>query len=385
MSDTTTTTGLPAGLAADLAQVRAPAASSPTLPPGVYADEGVYDIERESIFRAGWMGLGRGDRWANPGDYSALELAGLPTIVIRGENHELAAFSNTCSHRSSQILVGDGSCRHIRCPFHFWTYGLDGHLMGAPKMTKTPDFDKADHALTAFHVAEREGFAFISFDEEPPDIDDWLGDFSLVHAPWSLGDLRTSRRREFEVACNWKSFTEVFNEYYHIPYVHPSSIDGIYDHPDDPDVVIGHFATQFGTTTGTGGLLEDTQDDTLPPIPGLEGRPLTGTRYTWLFPNITFAAGSEAMWMYEVYPISPDRTAVAQTVCFPPSTIERQDFAEKAELYYERFDVALDEDVPILEQQQKGFGSRFAKQGKFSYLEPSVASFACWYAARLGG
>ena len=222
--------------------------------------------------------------------------------------------------------------------------------MGAPKMTKTPDFDKADFGLNAFHVAEHDGFAFRSFDEDPPAIEDWLGDFSTVHASWSPGSMRSARRREFEAACNGKSFSEV-NEYYYIPYVHPSSVDGIYDHPGEPDVVIGHFATQFGTTTGTGGLLDDSQDDTLP----------------------------------EVYPIAPDRTLVAQTVCFPESTIELHDFERKAELYYERFDVALEEDIPMLEQQQRGFGSPFAKQGRFSYLEPSVASFACWYSARLSG
>jgi phenylpropionate dioxygenase-like ring-hydroxylating dioxygenase large terminal subunit len=252
-------------------------------------------------------------------------------------------------------------------------------------MTKTPDFDKADFGLNAFHVAEHDGFAFLSFDEDPPAIEDWLGDFSTVHASWSPGSLRSARRREFEVACNWKAFSEVFNEYYHISYVHPSSIDGIYNHLDEPDVVIDHFATQFGTTSGTGGLLKDSQDDTLPMIPGLEGRDLAGTRYSWLFPNVMFAAGSEAMWMYEVYPIAPDRTLVAQTVCFPESTIELHDFEYKAELYYERFDAALEEDIPMLEQQQRGLGSPFAKQGRFSYLEPSVTSFACWYSARLSG
>jgi phenylpropionate dioxygenase-like ring-hydroxylating dioxygenase large terminal subunit len=129
----TTTRGIPLGIASDLSQVIQPEDSAPTLPPGVYADAGVFSAEAEFIFQTGWIGIGRSDRWMHPGNYTALELAGIPTVVIRGEDGVLQAFSKTCSHRSSQILVGEGSCRHIRCPFHFWTYGLDGHLMGTPR------------------------------------------------------------------------------------------------------------------------------------------------------------------------------------------------------------------------------------------------------------
>ena len=113
----TTTREIPRAIASDLSQVIQPVVSAPTLPPGVYADAGVFSAEAEFIFQTGWMGIGRSDRWMHPGDYTALELAGIPTIVIRGEDPVLQAFSNTCSHRSSQILVGEGSCRHIRCRF----------------------------------------------------------------------------------------------------------------------------------------------------------------------------------------------------------------------------------------------------------------------------
>ena len=373
---------LPSGLAEDLAACLLPADSASTLPAVCYSDTEVHKVERDTVFRQGWIGVGRFDRWPDVGDFSAMDLGGVPVVVVRGPDR-LRAFANTCSHRSSQVMVGDGNCSRMRCPFHFWTYGLDGRLLGAPSMQLTVDFDLSDHGLQEFALAERPGFVFVSLEGSPPPIDAWLGDFGEVHAAWGLADLVSTRRREFTVDCNWKGFAEVFNEYYHLPYVHPGSIDGTYDDPDDPDVVTGAFATHFGTTQGTGGLLEDEQHRALPVIGGLPDREAHGVRYSWMFPNMVIATGAEGMWMYEVYPDGPDRCRCAQVVCFPPETVGMDGFSDVAEAYYRRFDVAIYEDIPVLEQQHLGLRSPFARQGRFSYLEPSVARFASWYSERL--
>ena len=374
--------GLPDGLAGGLALCLAPADEASSLPAACYSDLAVHLVERDTVFRHGWIGVGRFDRWSDIGDFSAMDLGDVPVVVVRDEGR-LRAFANTCSHRSSQVMVGDGNCSRMRCPFHFWTYGLDGRLLGAPSMQRTAGFDRADHGLHEFNLAERHGFVFVSLEESPPPIDRWLGDFGEVHDPWALSDMVTTRRREFTVDCNWKGFAEVFNEYYHLPYVHPGSIDSTYDDPDEPDVVVGAYATHFGTTQGTGGLLVDEQHRALPLIDGLPDREAHGVRYSWLFPNLVIATGAEGMWMYEVYPDGPNRCRCAQVVCFPPTTIARPGFAEAAEAYYERFDVAISEDIPVLEQQHLGMRSPFSRQGRFSYLEPNVARFAAWYAERL--
>jgi len=384
MSDLSTRSSqLPQGLADDLAACRAPAGEAATLPPACYADPEVHALEEAAIFRRGWIGVGRSDTWSANGDYRTFELGGVPIIVVRDDDGRLRAYGNSCSHRSSRILEGEGTCARIRCRFHFWTYGLDGRLIGAPSMQRTPGFDTAEHGLTEFALSERHGFALVSLEEEPPAIDDWLGDFGDLHADWPLSDVVTTRRREFTVDCNWKAFAEVFNEYYHLPYVHPDSIDGTYDEPDDPEQVDGAYASHFGTTVGTGGLLDATQDQALPAIPGLTGRPTTGVRYSWLFPNLMVALGREALWMYEVYPDGPDRCRCAQVVCFPQATIDAEGFEDRVADYYERFDTALGEDIPMLVQQHAGQRSPFARQGRFSYLESNVAAFADWYAGQL--
>lgn len=366
-----------------LARVEVGFDTSATLPPACYGDRDVFAREATGIFRASWVGVGRSDRWRASGDYAAFTLAGVPLVVLRDEAGALRAFANSCRHRGTELLRGEGNCRHIICPFHAWTYGLDGGLAGAPRMERAKGFDKADYGLVAFRIEVRDGFAFVCFDDHAPGLDDWLGDFSEMHAPWSLGGMVSTRRREFEVACNWKAFLEVFNEYYHLPYVHADSIDAVYDEPDDGDRVSGNYATQFGTTQGTGGLLADAQDETLPVNSALEGRNRQGTRYTWVYPNLTFAAGSEAVWVYETYPLAAGRTKVAMTLCFPEETVAHPDFEARVQPYYERADALLDEDIPMLERQHAGLVSPYARPGRFSHLEPNVAAFAHWYAGRL--
>lgn len=354
-----------------------------SLDPSVYVEPAHADAETDRIFGTSWLGIGRADRIGKPGDYVTREIAGHSLIVTRDRDGMPHAFVNACRHRGSRLIDGEGNGRLIRCPFHSWSYALDGRLAAAPHMDECVDFEAADHGLIEFPVAERAGFLFVSLGRAGG-VDDYLGEFEAIHAPWPLGTLRTFRRREFSVNCNWKSFLEVFNEYYHLASVHPRSIDSLYARPDAGDEVSGCFATQFGRTEGTGGLLERAQHRALPAMPGLNPPWRDGVRYTWAFPSMTFAAGRDALWVYEAYPEGPGRCSVVQTVCFPPETMQSAGFAERAAAYVERADAAIDEDIPVLEFQHRGLRSRRALPGPLHpLLEPSVARFAAWYSARM--
>ena len=353
------------------------------LPPWCYSDPAFLDAEIRRVLRRAWVGIGRTDWLAGPGDFAAFDLAGAPVVLLRDGDGQLRAFANSCRHRGTQLLQGEGNCRAIRCPFHGWSYGLDGRLLGAPKMDRDAGFDKASHGLVPLRLAEMAGFLFATLDDSLADLADWLGDFPDLHAPWALADMVTGRRREFEVACNWKLFLEVFNEYYHLPYVHPDTIGGIYHGPDDPDPVRGNYVTQFGTHEGASGLLAESRDKALPAIEGLTGRDREGTRYTWLFPNMTFAVARDAMWIYEAHPLAADRTRIVMTVCFPGAATALPDFAARAAAYYQRVDVAIAEDIKVLELQQAGLASPLARSGPFSRLEPNVGAFEAWLAERV--
>lgn len=365
---------------ADLGKVKHPLASSLTLPPLCYSDENWLVRERARIFERGWIAVGREDRWQRAGEYAALELARVPLVVMRDHHGKLRAWANSCRHRGMKLLSGEGHCTVVTCPFHAWTYDLDGALIAAPRMETCADFDQSNFGLTAFQLECRDGFAFVCLDPEQLALDHWLGDFAEVHHPWALGEWVTTQVREFKVDCNWKLFLEVFNEYYHLPHVHPHSLADTYLEPDPCDAVMGEYTTQFGVTQGSGGLLEEHRAHTLPPAAHLCGRNLRGTRYTWVYPNLTFAASFDALWAYQAYPISGSDCKVIQTIAFPRDSTTRDDFPARAQSYYHRIDTALEEDLPFLREQQIGLASRFAYQGRFSALESSVGNFACWYA-----
>jgi phenylpropionate dioxygenase-like ring-hydroxylating dioxygenase large terminal subunit len=353
------------------------------IPPACYADEEILKQERRAVFHRGWVGLGRSDRWPQAGDYSAMDIAGIPIIVIRNKAGKLKAFANSCRHRGSQMLAGSGSCAKIKCPFHWWTYDLDGKLKVYPRMENAVDFNPAEFGLVEFPLEVRQGFAFVNFDDAAQSIDNWLAEFDDYHQPWNLERWKSTRVREFEVDCNWKTFIEVFNEYYHLPMVHPDSISWLYPEPDAADEVSGQFTTQFGATEGAAALMADTQQYALPSASSLSGREATGTRYTWIYPNITFALSQDSMWIYQAFPLAPNRSHVVQTICFPEESVALEDFDDRVQHYYARIDAAVAEDLPFLEQQQIGLNSKFASQGRFAALEPSVGKFAHWYAQQL--
>ena len=353
------------------------------IPPACYADDALLNLEQRAVFRRGWVGLGRTDRWSNSGDYSAIDVGGVPIIVVRNKQGDLKAFANTCRHRGSTLLEGSGQCKKIKCPFHWWTYDLDGQLKVYSRMENAVNFKPADNSLVEFPLECRYGMAFVSFAENPPSIDAWLGNFDDYHAPWRLDDLVTTRVREFEVGCNWKTFIEVFNEYYHLPSVHPDSINWLYPEPDPVDQTEGAYITQFGTTDGASALMSESQNQALPAGAGLEGRFRLGTRYTWIYPNLTFAASQDSLWMYQAFPLSADRSWIVQSIAFPSASVALDDFEARAEHYYTRIDAALGEDLPFLEKQQHGLNSPYAQPGRFASLEPSVGHFAYWYAQQL--
>ena len=363
-----------------LESVRYPLTSAYSLPPSCYHDVSWFKYELDRVFKTGWFSIGRVDQWQRCGDYQALNIAGIPIVIVMDEDGKLQAMSNTCLHRSSEIMSGQGSCKVMVCPFHGWSYDYQGQVISAPHMEVAEGFCQSDLFLKKFKLDVSDGFVFLSLDDDCGELEDWLGDFPDVHACWSMHELVTTRQRSFEVNCNWKLFIEVFNEYYHLPYVHSQSIGHYYPEPEDIDAVMGEYTTQFGLTTKNPALLETSQGNAFPMISTLGEKEKNGTRYTWIYPNITFAASVDCMWAYHVYPISPNRTLATQTVCFSKETTKREDFAEKAQSYYERFDEAINEDIPALEKQQSGMESPYARQGRFSALEPSVANFACWYA-----
>jgi len=355
-----------------------------SLPFECYWEDSILIQEQKLIFSNQWLGLGRADRLETSGEYEVFELCGQALVLIRDQDNILRLYANTCRHRGAKLLDGTGQCQAISCPFHGWTYTLDGNLKFAKTMSENSNFDFSEHSLIEYKLKELQGFLFAFLGNQPTDLDSQLGDFSELHQPWSLNELITTRREVFEVQCNWKAFLDVFNEYYHLSNIHPTSIDNLYIKPEEADKTTGDYASQFGFTTGTGALLEAHQSNALPKMENLGDPWNLGARYSWVFPNMTFAASQEAIWVYEANPITSQSCQVRQSICFPKNTTELPDFQEKSQAYYQRLDDALDEDIYALENQQKGLNKSPSLQGQFSTLmEANVATFAQWYANKI--
>ncbi|WP_306115659.1 MULTISPECIES: aromatic ring-hydroxylating dioxygenase subunit alpha [unclassified Roseovarius] len=213
---------------AELAEnVSQPFERARAMPKSVYTSETFLEAELAQVFKQDWFCVTRADALANPGDYTTLDLAGQPIMVIRDRGGQLRAQSNVCLHRMSTLLEGSGNTRAIVCPYHAWTYNLDGRLRGAPAMTLNESFCKDSYALPQVRCEEWLGWVMVTLNPDAPPVAEQLsgvealiGDFGMEH--YSQTFFETHRWD-----TNWKVLAENFMESYHLPVCHAGTIGGL--------------------------------------------------------------------------------------------------------------------------------------------------------------
>jgi choline monooxygenase len=189
------------------------------------------------------------------------------------------------------------------------------------------------------------------------------------------------RRKEYDLACNWKLYVENAMEDYHTPTVHRKSI-GL-QKTDLEQGGSGAWDAIFMPAPRTIAVLPEDIDSAFPPIAGLSGRPAGGTFFTVVYPCTFFATTQDCMWWLQEFPLGPGRTKVSVGSCFPRATVARADFDEKVRKYYKRWDKSLPEDNAISERQQAGLATSFALPGRLSVHEPAVHRIANWVLDRV--
>jgi choline monooxygenase len=194
-----------------------------TLPFDWYSDPAVLRLERDSIFRRTWQYAGRADQVAEPGAFFTCDLGGVPIVVVRGKDGSLRAFLNVCRHRGSLVCEGEGKRETLQCPYHAWTYGLDGSLRAAPRSEREPGFDKTELGLMPVSVDAWGPFVFVNPDAEAAPLTDTLGELPELVAASGLDveSLRFLKRSSGEYEANWKVCSENFLECYHCQVAHP--------------------------------------------------------------------------------------------------------------------------------------------------------------------
>ena len=356
--------------------VRKPLDEAEGLPPACYHDEAFYQREMQTIFERGWVMVGRTERLARAGDWFTAEFGRYRLIITRDDQDRLHALGNACRHRGAPLLEGTGNCRTIACPYHAWTYGLDGKLLGAPGMKESRDFDPAHYPLHTVRLETWGGFVFVCLSPTTAALTDWLGDLPQRLAMYGFDRMRTGRRVEYDVACNWKVWVENFMEGYHIPTVHRSTLSRqkAINIPEDPGP--GEYTAIYERHEGTRARLND--DIGFGPIETLSGDSSQGSRFILIYPSTMLAIANDTMWSFEAHPVSATRTRIVLTACFPVQRFERDDFEEVAARYYRRQDIVVREDNDISELQQRGLQSHHASPGRFSVKEKIVHALDNW-------
>ncbi len=360
---------------AHYAKVRLPPLQAETLPAWCYTSDDFYRREVDRLFKPSWNFVGRADELPSPGDYLALDMFGEAIMVVRDRAGTLRAFANTCRHRGTKLLEGQGRCTAIVCPYHSWTYALSGELIAAAGMEQALNFDKRRYGLVPIRLETWDGFVFVNFDAAAPGLREYLGDLPERLASYGMGDMVCVRRREYDLACNWKLYLENAMEEYHTPTVHRLSIGAQVTVRETPH---GAWDGMFMPSEKTIAVLSEDMASAFPPIPTLDAKAARGTYFVVVYPMTFFAFTQDCLWWLQQFPQGPTRTRVVIGSCFPRTTVARPDFAERVAKYYRRWDKSLPEDNAISERQQAGMGSSFAQPGRLSHHEPLVHGIANW-------
>lgn len=211
------------------ANVALPFGQAVAMPKSVYTSPEFAALEQRHIFARDWLCAGRADALRAPGDYLTMDISGEPILVLRDQDGIVRAMSNVCRHRMSTLLEGRGTTRSIVCPYHAWTYNLDGTLRAAPAMTRNDGFCKDRIALPAVRCEVWLGWIMVTLNPDAPPVADRLAGVSDLIGPFQMEAYVESFREEFRWATNWKVLAENFMESYHLPVCHAGTIGGHVD------------------------------------------------------------------------------------------------------------------------------------------------------------
>ncbi len=329
---------------------QAPLEKASTIPAAWYTDPRIAELERLGVFGQTWHFAGRTDQVERAGQFFTIELGGEPLVVVRGADGVLRAFFNVCRHHAAAVApIDSGTVQLFRCPYHGWTYGLDGTLKGTPDFAGVCDFDRSANGLMPVRVAVWEQFVFICLQPNGPSLEESLGDLIPRIAPLRLSALRFHERREYLLQCNWKVFVDNYLDGgYHVPYLH-KGLNSVLDYARYTIENGARYCLQSSPIVHSG---EQSAIETA----------RTGDRafYYWLYPNFMINAYEGVMDTNLVLPLGVDRTKVIFDFYFAP------DAAADPQESVSVSDLVQREDVAVCEAVQRGLRSRAYGAGRLS-------------------
>ena len=358
------------------ANVALPFGQAVAMPKSVYTSAEFADLERQHIFARDWLCAGRADTLREAGDFLTMDIAGEPIIVLRDRDGSLRAMSNVCRHRMSTLLEGRGNTRAIVCPYHAWTYNLDGSLRGAPAMTLNEGFCKDQIALPQVRCAIWAGWIMVTLNPDVPPPSERLAAVSDLIGPFQMENYVETFREEFHWATNWKVLAENFMESYHLPVCHAGTIGG---HVDLLKMSCPEGLPAFNYHSI---LKNDALDLALahPANTRLEG---DQRRTTWLlsiYPSLMITLSPGYFWYLSLTPDGPGHVHVVFGGGLAPDYA-----ADPASAgHFARLKALLDEvnieDKGCVERVYKGLCADLSTPGPLSHLERPNYDFARYIA-----
>jgi glycine betaine catabolism A len=358
--------------------------SAPTLSGPEYTDPEVFRLEQQRIFHAGWFLACRADTLAR-GNRRVIDVAGESILIARGLDDVVHAYANVCRHRGARLCDHDSDSTQgsLMCPYHAWTYALDGRLLATPHLDDT-QVDKAALSLWSVAVHVWEGFVFVCLAEQPPAWDEWFAVHGAEVAPlerYGLGALKVAVTTRAEVHANWKIIIENYQECLHCPRVHPELVDivPVYrsGHVIDPTRADGGVAlADHGTSFSLTGKAS------VPILPGLSDVDAHSYFGSTVFPNAFVDVTGTSAILTTMYPVAPDLTIVTAEYMFAPDTIAAEGFDPSEIVDFSELVAAQDFDV--CSRVQRGVSSRLFRGGVLTEKDDLVIGFIDHYRSALG-
>jgi Rieske 2Fe-2S family protein len=326
-----------------------------------------------------------------PGGCFVFDLGDESVIVVRGQGQEadgvsggeVRAFHNHCRHRGSRLCAADTTLLGpaIQCPYHAWTYGLDGALRAAPNMKEVPGFDRADYPLHRVALESWEGFLFLNLAPQPAPFAASLPGLVGKFGHWRLPELRSVHRMVYEVAANWKLFFHNFSECYHCPTVHPhlnklTPYRNTENDLDDGPVLGGPMwmSNPEGSMTMHGGRCA-------PPFPGLSAEERARVYYYILFPSAFLSFHPDYVLVHRAQALAIDRTRIVCEWLFHPEAIAAPGFDPQPAIDF--WDLTNRQDWELCANAYRGVVSNAWQPGPYSELESQLAAFDRQYLGAL--
>jgi choline monooxygenase len=326
-----------------------------TIPASWYTDDRLYKLELKTVFSSTWQYAARLDQLAKPGSYVTTDIGGEPIVVVRGGDNQIRGFFNVCRHHAAAVMTEpEGSAAQMRCPYHGWTYSLEGELKGTPDFTGVCNFDRASNGLVPVKTEVWENWVFVNLAREPrKSLPDFLGaDLVNQIKPLELVGMHWLERRHYAFDCNWKVFVDNYLDGgYHVPHLH-KGLDSVLDYSKYMIENGEHFCLQWSPMVSEGA-----EEQT--------GAVRKGDRalYYWIYPNFMFNWYDGALDTNLVIPRGVDQTEVIFDFYFP----DVSDQARARNLASIGVGQRIqDEDVAICKSVQRGLTSRAYTAGRLS-------------------